>query len=140
MNGLRDIALARLAADSTMNGLGYDISSLYPAFSRDAPPIAIEGQRFGVLRWGTTERGVGRVQTVTLEIWLYNRERDFAPISDGLRRARDVLATLEAVNVDAVDDAWVLGVRWEAAGPDGWDDLYQAVLRSESYTITASGN
>lgn len=140
MNGLKKITLERLAADSVMNGFGYDADSLYPQFSRDAPPESVEGRTFGVLKWGTTERGVGRVATVTLELWLYNKDRDYEPIGGGLLRARAVLAGLEAIRVDAAEDAWVLGVRWEGAGPDGYDDMYQAVLRSESYSITASGN
>ena len=140
MNGLRKIAFDRLAADSEMNGFGYDADSLYPQFSRDAPPEQVEGRRFGILKWGTAERGVGRVNPVTLELWFYNKDRDYDPIGGALLRARSILAGLEAVQVDAAEDAWVLGVRWEGAGPDGYDDMYQAVLRSESYTITASGN
>lgn len=123
-----------------MNGAGYDADSLYAQFSRDAPPETVEGRTFGVLKWGTTERGVGRVASTTLELWLYNKAPDYAPIGDGLLRARVLLDELVGTNVDAAENAWVLGVRWEGAGPDGYDDMYQAVLRSESYTITASGN
>lgn len=140
MKGLRNVTLARLQADSILNGYGYGPDNLYPAWSRDSPPEVIEGRTFGILRWGTTERGVGRVHAVSLELWFYNKDEDYEPIGGGLFRARAVLAGLEGMQVDAAEDAWILGVRWSGAGPDGFDDVYKAVLRSESYSITASGN
>jgi hypothetical protein len=140
MNGLRSIVLDRLAADSEMNGFGYDSASLYAQFSRDATPEYIEGRRFGILKWGTTERGVGRVNSTTLEIWLYDKDPDYSAIGSALLRARILLDALPGVQLDAAENAWCLDARWEGASPDGYDDMYKAVLRSESYTITASGN
>lgn len=141
MNGLRNAALELLKNDSFMNGCGYGPNNLYPAFSRDSPPEAVEGQQFGILKWGTTEAGIGGVNSVVVELWLYNREPDFGPIGDALYQARTLLGGLvgRQVQISPVP-GWVLGVHWDGAGTDGWDDLYKAVLRSESYTITASGN
>jgi hypothetical protein len=140
MNGLRDTVLNLLQSDPAMNGYGYGPKNLYPAFGRDAPPEGVEGQQFGVVKWGTSEPGLGRVNAVVMEIWLYNREPDFVPIGCALFRARAIMDALTARQVQVNPPGWVLGVRWDGAGTDGWDDLYKAVLRSESYTITASGN
>jgi hypothetical protein len=140
VKGLRDTTISLLMADPAMNGFGYGPNSLYPAWGRDSPPEQIEGRNFGILRWGTSERGVGRVATVGFELWLYDKDPDYERIIGGLLRARAVLAGLVGLQVDATEDAWVLGVRWDGAGPDGFDDVYKAVLRAESYSITASGN
>lgn len=140
MSGLRDRVLEILVGDSEMNGYGYDADSLYPAFGRDGAPETVEGRTFGIIRWGITERGYGRVNATSMELWLYNKDRFYSPIEGGLKRARALLAPMEATQVSALENAWVVGVEWQGAGPDGFDDLYQAVVRSESYRFTASGN
>lgn len=113
-------------------GLGAD--TILPTFSPDGPV----GNRFLVMRWGTTTPGIGNVNQVRLSCWVYNREPDFAPIVAALKEVKRLLAGMEAV-VMAPGES-VLAVRFEGDSDDLFDDGYRAHTRWTSHTITASGS
>lgn len=137
MNGLRVLVYNTLKDDPQMNILGINEQSLYPVYSRDSTPEGIEGPVFAILRWGVSEVGVGRAIPVTLDLWVYNKDPDYGPIMDILKRGRDLMDGL--VNAQTAD-GWVLGVNWQGGSIDLFDDLYAAYTRNESYRIAASGN
>jgi hypothetical protein len=125
---------ALLAATPGLAEAGYDPESIQPNFTPDGP----SGDRFLVLRWGTTTVGIAPVHQVRLQVWAYNRQPDFAPISSALKLIRTQLATLESV-VMAPGES-VLAVRFEGDSDDLYDDGYRAHTRWCSHLITASGS
>jgi hypothetical protein len=134
---VRDLVFEALCTDSELAGLGYTRANIYPGWSRDSTPEAIEGELFMVLRWGTKEPGVGAVVPRLLDIWAYNKEPFFETPEKALIRCRSILAPLPG---RFADPGWVLGVEWQGAGPDGLDEGYRAYYVSENYRITASGS
>lgn len=137
MNGLRRLVFNAIKDDSQMNILGINENSLYPVYSRDSTPEGIEGPVFAILRWGPSEVGIGSAIPVTLDLWVYHKDPDYAPIMDILKRARSVMDSL--INAQTTD-GWILGVDWQGGSLDLFDDLYAAYTRNESYRIVASGN
>lgn len=137
MNGLRSLVFTTLKSDVQLNSLGISESSLYPVYSRDSTPEAIEGPRFAILRWGASEVGIGACIPVTLDLWVYDRSPDYGYIMQILKRARTLLDSL--INAQTAD-GWVTGVNWQGGSPDLIDDMYNAYTRNESYRIVASGN
>lgn len=140
MKSLRNLVFDTLRNDATMNTAGITTASLYPIFSRDSPPVSVEGTKFAILRWGPAGIGIGNVIPVDLDFWVYNRDPDYDPIMDALLHARVLLAGLEGLAVDVAHTGWVNGVNWQGGTADLYDPLYEAYTRSESYRITASGN
>lgn len=114
--------------------LGLNADTISPTFSPDGP----SGDRFLVLRWGSTGRGIGAVNRVGLECWAYNRQPDYGPIADALMEIRRLLPTL-AATVMAPTEA-VVAVDYGGDSDDLYDDGYRAYTRWTSHTITASGS
>lgn len=138
---LRDLVFEELCNDAALTALGFKRDNIWPLMSRDSPPETIEGGKFMVLRWGTKEIGVGRVIPQLLDVWAYNKSEPFyTDLEDGLKRVRLVLAGLETRAIDLAASGHVVGVEWQGAGPDGFDEGYRAYYLSENYRITASGS
>ena len=131
---LRQSVFGLLTASPVLASLGYGEGSISPTFTPDGPP----GDRFMVLRWGITSRGIFPVNRVRLAVWAYNRQPDFGPIADALLEVRRRLPTLGGV-VMAPGEA-VLSVDYEGDSDDLYDDGYRAHVRWTSHTITASGS
>jgi hypothetical protein len=132
--GLRQAVFDALKTDVQLNSLGITEDSLYPA-AVDSP----QQKLFAVLAWGTSTLGPGRDSTVNLEdltLWVYNRERNYGPITDILKRSRVIVLGLERV---WLNPGWTSGVNWLGSSVDLWDDAYLAATRNDAYRIAASG-
>lgn len=133
-HALRQAVFGLLTSSPVLQSLGYNGNTIMPNFTPDGP----DAQRFMVLRWGNTTRGIGQVGRVLLSIYAYNREPDFAPITDALKEVKVLLPTLTGQK-PAIDVA-VLDVFYEGDTLDIFDDGYRAHARSTEHTITASGS
>ena len=131
---LRQAIYARYLASSVLTGLGFTEPNIYPNFSPDAP----QGKKFMVIRWGATARGIGPVNRVSLQCWVYNREPDYLPIANALLEIRRILLPLAGL-VMAPGEA-IVSVDYEGDSDDLYDDGYRAYTRWTSHTITASGS
>lgn len=127
-----------LAADAEMNALGINMNSLFPNFAPDSPAANL--MRFAVLRWGAAEPAAGRDTTarpLALSFWAYDREKDFGSILAMLKRARAVLTGLIGARI--TDTAAIIGVDLAFSSEDLFDEIYDAVVRSETYRVVVSG-
>jgi len=131
-----------LVADAALIALGFTSNTIYPNWGPDSPMA----QRFMVLRWGATTRGVGRANSAEFTPWVYDRDQDFAAIAGALDRMRPaelggdgLLDTLVGARLGVGPDG-ILGIDWQGASTDLYDDGYRANVRNETYNITASGN
>ena len=131
---LRQAVFGLLVASPVLAALGLSEARISPNFSPDAP----EGDRFLILRWGTTTRGIGPVNRVRLQAWMYNRQPDFGPISDALLEIRLRLPTLAGARMSSTEA--ILAIDYEGDSDDLYDDGYRAHTRWCSHTITASGS
>ena len=131
---LRQAIFGLLVASPTLAGLGLNGNTISSNFSPDAPA----GDRFLILRWGTTTRGIGPVNRVRLQAWMYNRQPDFGPISDALLEIRLRLPTLAGARMSSTEA--ILAIDYEGDSDDLYDDGYRAHTRWCSHTITASGS
>lgn len=131
---LRQAVFGLYVATPALAELGLNAETIFANFTPDAP----EGDRFLVLRWGTTTKGIGNVNRIRLSCWAYNRTPDYGPIADALLICRTRLATLAGV-VMAPGES-VLSVDYEGDSDDLYDDGYRAHTRWTSHTIIASGS
>lgn len=134
MSALRQHVYALVAASPELAALGYGPEGVYPNYSPDSPPQT----RFLVLRWGQTARGIGGANQISLNVWLYNREPDFGPITDAIMVLREMLPDMIG-NVLPGGKGSVLGVDWQGDTDDAYDDAYRAWVRQSQHTLTASG-
>lgn len=132
---LRDLVYRSLSTSAALGLTGLTPGGIYPAMTPDSPAERI----FMVLRWGPTSPGIGAANSGDLSVWAYDREERYDRVEEVLKATRPILLGLEAAVLPAGAGA-VLGVRWEGAGPDLYDDAYVAWTRYESYRVTASGN
>lgn len=134
---LRTVVFNALAGDPALNALGIDVESLYPNHAPDSP--AATQMRWAVLRWGVAEPSLGRDTTarpIAMSLWVYDREKDFGDIDAILKRARAVLLAMPLM---ATGDGSIIGVDWALSSEDLVDETYDAVVRSETYRVVASG-
>jgi hypothetical protein len=130
---LRQAVYARFLASPVLVGLGLNADTIAPNFSPDAPI----GDRFLIIRWGVTNRGIGRVNKVSVGCWMYNRQPDFGPIMKALMEIRTILPAM--VGVINSNEA-ILSVDYGGDSDDLYDDGYRAHTRWTSHTIVASGS
>lgn len=135
-NRLRQAIFGLFVSSPALEALGLNAENISPNFSPDGPA----GDRFLVMRWGTTTRGVGSVNQVRLGCWAYNRQPDYFPVVKILEEVRRLLPTLVGVVMSPSPMEAVLGVDYEGDSDDLYDDGYRAYTRWTSHTITASGS
>lgn len=131
---LRQAVRSLLVSSPVLAGYDYIEESILPNFT----PDGVKANRFMVLRWGNTVRGIGSVNRTLLVCAVYNREPDFVPIVAAIKEVKRLLQTLVAVRLD--EEAAVLDVFWEGDTGDTYDDGYRAYYRTTDHTITASGS
>lgn len=132
---LRDRVYAVLSTSPELEATGLVPGSVYPAFSPDSPQERV----WMVLRWGPASPGIGDAASIDLALWVYDREERYDRIERSLRAARPLMEALVAVRLSPPGSGAVLGIGWQGAGPDLFDDVYPAWTRYESYRVTASG-
>lgn len=140
---VRELVFALNATDPEMATLGLNVDTMYANEAPDSPR-----ERFwAVLRWGLetvgvpAQRGRDRVTARECSLWVYDKERDFTKINQAIRRWCAIMDALEATKTgDGPNDGWITQCQWESDGDDGWDDVYEAIYRSSTYTIVASGD
>lgn len=140
---LRALVFSLVADDPELNSLGYSAANGYSSHSPDSPP----GDVFWVLHWGPeivgvpAARGRAKVTEREVSLWAYDRQPNFDRINVVLKRWQALLDALEAMKTgDGANDGWVTATTWQGDSDDGFDDVYNAQLRSSSYTIVASGD
>jgi hypothetical protein len=140
---VRAFVYSLVANDIELNQLGYSGDNGYSGWSPESPP----GDLFWVLRWGQESAGVagargrGKVTARTVALWAYDRQENFDRINACLKRWQDLLDALEATRTGGGStDGWVTSTAWEGDSDDAFDDIYNAQVRSSSYTIIASGD
>jgi hypothetical protein len=136
---IRDAVFRALLGDLELRNLGLAEANLFPNFAPDSPAATLT--RWWVLRWGVAETAPGRDTTarpIAMSLWAYDREKDFGNISATLRRARAVFLGLPGVRDPAGAGAFI-GMEFSFSSEDLWDEAYQAVLRSETFRVVASG-
>lgn len=133
---LANMVHSTLAADSEIASLGVVAGTI----RRSAPTDVPEDPLFVILRWGPEDVPVGRdtnVRPHELSVWVYNREPNYAPISQILNRIRVVMLGLESVRHTVTPPGWVSAVLWQGRSPDLYDDAYKTVVRNDTYRIIA---
>jgi hypothetical protein len=139
---VRDLVYQTLAADSALAALGFADENIYANAAPDSPPETESGV-WMVLNWGeelpgvTGQRGRTRTTVRALTMWLYDRQRDYGTINSGLKRLLDIMEALEQASTGA---GMLTCATWQGDGVDGYDDVYQAVYRTSTYTIVANGD
>lgn len=140
---VRAYVFSLIAADPELTGLGYTIANGFSGEAPDSPP----GDLFWVLRWETEQVGVpaarGRAKVTSRDVtlWAYDRQPTFDRINLCIKRWQALLDGLEAVKTGTEpNDGWITATTWNGDAGDGFDDVYNAQLRSSSYTIIASGD
>lgn len=132
---LRELVYAVLSNAPELEAAGLSPNGTYPAHTPDSPQERV----FLALRWGPSVPGVGDAAPVDLALWVYDKEERYDRIERVLRAARPIMDALHAVRLTPPGSGAVLGVNWQGAGPDLFDDVYVAWTRYESYRVTASG-
>lgn len=140
---LRALVFSLVADDTELNSLGYSGANGYSSHAPDSPP----GDVFWVLHWGPeivgvpAARGRAKVTEREVSLWAYDRQPTFDRINVVIKRWQALLDALEATKTgDGPNDGWVTATTWQGDSDDGFDDVYNAQLRSSSYTIVASGD
>ena len=134
---VRQVVYDILRADPLLNGLGINSDSVFTSFSVDSPASRLE--RWLMIRWGVAEAPVGRdtsTRPVSMALWAYNRQRDYGPIQQILWRCRDLL--LPVANVPLPSGGYLVAADWSFSSEDLYDDVYQAIMRGETYRVIAT--
>jgi len=131
---LRQAVFACFLNSPVLAELGLTEATISPNFSPDGPI----GDRFLVIRWGATSKGIGAVNRIGIGCWAYNRQPDYEPISKALLEIRKLLPPLAGIRMSPSEA--ILGVGYEGDSDDLYDDGYRAYTRWTSHTITASGS
>lgn len=115
---------------------GLPADAVYSAENVDTPPQAGVAP-FIVMR--LTDNSVqfrgAPSQPQNVDIWCYDRKGDFRRIDGMLRRIRDLLESLQGV---ATPVGWITQIDWLRNGPDGYDDVWESIVRTASYRVVGS--
>lgn len=140
---VREYVFTLVANDPEMNGLGYSAANGFTEWAPDSPPAG----QFWVLRWGPEvpglagARGRGRISSRDVTLWAYDRQQTYDTINACLRRWVALMDSVEATRTGmGATDGWITSTEWAGDGDDSFDDVYNAQVRSSSYTIVASGD
>lgn len=136
---LRNFVYGALLGDPEMEQLGITSESLYVNWSPDSP--AAVSPRWAVVRWGVEERSVGRETTarpLQLEVWAYDRERDYTGIDAILRRCLTIFIGLEGMRYAA--DGAVIAFEHASTSADLFDEAYDAATKGSTFRLIASGH
>lgn len=135
---------ARLSADAALNSIGFGAENIYGSQAIDSVPK--DDRLFMILMWRDRspglvgQRGPLRVYEQNLDVYTYNRDKDFAPVRQALRRIAELADEFvaEKTGTDA-SDGWITCCDWAGETDDGYDEVYEAVNRIGSITFVASG-
>lgn len=130
---VRELVFTSLTTDAAINnnGITVDNTFLSPAV------VHTEATKFMVLRWGAVLPGIGPASRARLDVWVYDKNgADYSVIDDVLKLVRTRMLNLAA---SGQGDTWFLGVEWSGNSVDTKDDVYEAVAKYASFSVTASG-
>lgn len=131
----RELVYQILSGDPTLNSLGYN--DVFASNTTDDPAAHLE--RWLSVRWGAAEAPVGRdavARPIPMGLWAYNRQRDYDPIQRALERCRELLLPL--AGVPCPGGGYLVAADWSFSSEDLWDDVYNAVLRGETYRVVTT--
>jgi hypothetical protein len=145
---LRQHIYDRLAADAALNSLGLSSETLWAGQSAGAQVTAVADQRFfAIMNWGyrnaalSGQRGPLRSYEQWLDVYIYNKDDDYAPITKVLQRIQEMCDEIvaESTGSDA-KDGYVSCAEWTGESQDSYDEVYMANMRYGSMTLVANGN
>jgi hypothetical protein len=102
---------------------------------------------FAIMNWGFRnpglmgQRGPLRSYEQDLDIYVYNKDDDFAPITLILQRLQEMadLMVAEKTGVGSAD-GWITCCEWTGESGDSYDEVYMANSRYGSMSFVATGN
>lgn len=130
----RDFVWEMLGDDPIMNEMGLTRANLFTNWSGDSPAAHLTN--WISLRWGTAEPPVGRdsaTRPVALGVWAYDREPQYAGITGRLWRVRQLMLSVAGARIPG--GGTLVQADWAESSADLYDDVMQAVLRSETYRV-----
>lgn len=136
--GLREYVYAAVVDDAELLSLGLNADTV----SANGAPVSPQTDRFAVLRWGPEtpglpgQRGANRMSEREVSLWVYDRNPDYANINLALKRWCVLMDGTSGANTGG---GWITCCEWNGDSDDGWDDVYERIVRSSTYTIIASG-
>lgn len=124
-----------LTTDPTLNGLGVNADSVWPAQAIDTAP---RDRRFLILRWEEmTIAFKGKGEQHVLTIWAHcprEMSTDYTPLDLILRRCTDILtAATHVVGEDGV----LTCVDYNGMSADFNDEGYKTITRNAAYTVVS---
>jgi len=120
-----------ISADSTLNGLGIDANSTFPANSVDNPEV----RPFVVIRFDAKTAMFADRGSQNLVIWAHDDRGDYSRIDSILERIREVLDN--AVHVSGADGIILTSARYIGSSTDLWDDGYRTMTRNSTFSVSS---
>ena len=136
MADLRSTVYGKLSGDVTLHALGLAADAVYLNNSADSPTA----DRFMVLRWGSDVPLMGAQRSPkerSLELWVYDRGYSYEYVCAILSRGDAALKELVGASTGS---GYIVDIRWAGDSDDGWDDVYERVFKSATYTIVGTGD
>jgi len=135
---IREILFNHLLGDAQFVSIFGDSQlardGVYPA-----PVDSPAGERWIVLTWRDSSPPIGRdsdARVQNLTIWAYDRGMGYGWIDLAIKSIRISLALMEGVSQGGCS---VISVIDDGAGPDQYDDVYAATLRTVTFRIAGVG-
>lgn len=122
-----------LANDEGLRQMGFAKEAVYSAENVDTP----SERPFIVIRWLVRDPVIRQApsQPNRFQVWCYDERGDYSRIDAMLDRVREVLTGIRAQQTST---GWITRVDWDGDGGDAYDDVYEALVRTSSYTAVAS--
>lgn len=144
---LRQHMFDRIASDSVLNALGLNINTLWAGQAAGEAVLPVQETRlFATLTWGLKnaslmgQRGALRSYEQMLDVYVYNRDPDFAPILAIMNRLQQLCDEILAEKTgSAATDGWISCCEWGGESSDSYDEAYEARMRYASMNIVATG-
>lgn len=115
--------------DSELASIG--VQAVYGSNSVDSAPEDC----FIVLHWETTTKAFGLVGSPQLTVWVYDKERDYSlRIDPAIDRVKTIFT--EAVHVPGSDGITLTAATWNGDSDDLFDDGYNAITRTASFSLS----
>lgn len=129
---MRKLVWTLLKDDTQLNSLGIDEDSLLEESAVDTPAM----RPFAVTRWREDSPGIGPVSRRTLTIWVHDTPGSYKRIDDVIRRVREVLEPVVAMQDP--DGGWLNQIEWRGNSEDLSDDVQGTVVRNATFLVVGS--
>lgn len=136
--GVREFIFNRITTDPVLNSLGINAASTFMSNTMDTQQV----RPLCVLNWQAVPAPLFSTFPINqriLQVWVHVslNEGDYGRVDEALRRLRDVLTSVEGVNVGG-SDAWLSAIVWEGESDDLRDDEQGTLMRNAQFRLTGS--